>query len=155
MPIMLVALTVLLAVVMCAVVGRKLEHMFGQVGEKLRTIDCIELWSLRVAGIWLVTCLLLPIVSAAQSDDLGHTNAQQILLSNQRLETIEARVAAVESLRLDARLALLEDTRDEVRTMRQWMLGIVSGVAIMIITQILTVLNRPKARQRRHEDEEE
>lgn len=147
MPVPLIVITVIAAVLLFMMIGLWIERRFGAISFHRRLSDRVQLWALRVAGIWVITWLLLPIVALGQpAPKLEDTNAQQILLSNQRIGTIESRIAAVESLRLDARLSLLEDTRDEVRTMRQWMLGIIGGVVVIVITQILAVLGRPRER---------
>ncbi len=149
MPIILSLLMVIAATMMCVIVGRWIERRFGeQQLSGMRFTDVFQLWALRGAGIWLVFWMLVPAALARQPESsLTQTNAQQILLSNQKLENVEARIASLEALRLDTRLALVEDTREEVRTMRQWMLGILGGVVVIVITQILAVLGRSRDRK--------
>lgn len=155
---MVTPMTMLLTIIaVCAATGfyavmeRWLERWLLPSYFFLRGRDRVQLWALRIAGIWLTFWLLAPIIaSAAQRQvdrDLAAQQQQQITNNAARLDGVEARITAVESLRLDARLALVEDTREEVRTMRQWLFGIFGGVAVTIIVQLLQLLGRPQQRQ--------
>lgn len=152
MPISLMVFTLLAAVAMCAVAGIWIEHAYVahwhlSIGS-LRFSDRLTLWALRAAGIWLIFWLLFPIIAVGgqQQSELSETNAQQILLQTQRMQSVEARVASIEALRLDARLALLEETRDDVRTMSNEVRGIIGGVVVIVVVQILALLNKPRDR---------
>lgn len=149
----LTIVAVLAATAFYAVAERWLERVvLGVSLSELRTYERMQIWALRIAGIWLTFWLLAPAIAAQRREPLtpSEFNAQQISRNGVRLDNAEARIAAIESLRLDTRLALVEDTREEVRTMRQWLFGIFGGVAVTVVVQLLQLLGRSQQRRDHH-----
>lgn len=132
---------------LCLVALHWFERRYGNTPRPTGlTPEWFRLWALRLAGLWLVFWLLAPAMAQTPPiPAIAETNARQILLGAQRLESVESRIASIESLRLDARLALLEDMRDDVNAMQSWMLGILGGVVVIVLVQILGLVQRPRA----------
>ncbi len=93
------------------------RFLYSTIG--LRRADVREVWVLRIAGIWLVCWLHIPVMLSGQVRRYDNIPTQNEMATIQRVQILEGRVAAIEFLRLDARLALLEDTRADVKMMRQ------------------------------------
>lgn len=156
---LLIAFTVAAALVTCALAGLLLERAYviheHLTNVHIRSSDRVQLWVLRGVGVWFVFCLLYPIVVLAQETNATiannaqqiANNAQQIMLNNQSISSIEARIAQIESLRLDARLSLLEDTRRDVQSMSQEVRGIIGGLIVMVGIQVLGLLGKQRDRK--------
>ena len=141
----LAAFSFLGSVTLCVLVGYHVEHWWASGVLLRRASERLSLWCLRAAGIWIVFWFLFPVAEATQSQkpsELALSNTLRLGQVAQQIQTIEARIAIIEALRLDARLALLEDTRDDVRTMRTWMLGVLGGVIVIVVTQVLGLISR-------------
>jgi len=102
----------------------------------------VEFWCLRFAGCWLILWLTIPLLSA-------QTPAQNNQLTNQRVESLSERVGHLEELRIDARLSLLEEMKQRQVVMQQWMLGILGGVIVLVITQVFTLVQSNATRKER------
>jgi hypothetical protein len=111
--------------------------------------DRLRLISLRVAGCWMLVWVVLPLTTFAQSNGNGGQ------ITAQRVESLTERVQHIEALRIDARLSLLEEMKDRQVVMQQWVLGILGGVIVLVITQVLSLLQRPRqeAQHGHHQDD--
>lgn len=134
---------VIAATVVYALCEHWMERWFGT-SLPLRRVERYELWALRLAGVWLTFWLFLPLATA---QTLSEQNRQQIVRNATRLENLDDRIGAIERLRIDARLSAVEETREEVKAMRQWVFGIFGGVLVTVIVQILQLRSRQQWRR--------
>lgn len=98
----------------------------------------IVLHQVVIAALVLLMLLCLAGRSAA-AEQRDHTDA--------RLDAIEARLAVLETLRVDARLSVLETVRDDLKETRTMIYGIVGSVIAHMVLTIIQIRGQRNRRQ--------
>lgn len=147
MPKNIVLLLIVLGLTCFSLIAIGIEHYMEKTRIR-RKIDLIEIWVLRCAGIWILFWFLWPTVMLAQNYQNNRTGwlDEQVSINTLKTNSNEARIQALETLRIDARLSLVESssqqTSDEMKAMRQWIFGIFGGILLLIVTQLFGIKNR-------------
>lgn len=130
------AVGLLLAAVAC--LGVWFERVVSD--HDLDRVDLARLWALRLAGLWLLGCLLLPVPVRGQTTI--ETMREQAVLNTAHIASLDARVAHIEDLHLEGQLATLQEAAQDVRTMRQYLVGMAMTMLVMMLTQVAGLIRR-------------
>ena len=102
--------------------------------------DRIQIWALRAAGLLLAAMLILPVHVFGQNGSTIADLQQRATTNALRIESLDGRLDAIEGLHLETQLATLQAAADDVRAIKQWLLGIAAALLVSMVSQVLTLV---------------